>query len=296
VPEERRVAFWGVDLFYAGGGVASLRDFLDRAAPERLSELAPVFDKILESDDLFPNARADIDWEALGAGLAPLDELIDFVRSHRDGLVRATSRNEVDSVETLLTVMRQWSSGEDVPRSRYMGENLVQLLDRSGDDTKVVFWAHNGHVDRDWDDGEPSAGGVLFNRYGSEYTPWRVDCQRGSWSGRERKEGTWGLFGVEAVLPRQADSLQSCLARTGLGDVAVDLRPGADIEAIAAWRATPPAWPADPPPSPDEDPCGAPVAEHPSPPRFDGIVFVSEVSPAHPTSAAVANAASGWGI
>ncbi len=42
-----------------------------------------------------------------------------------------------------------------------MGENLVQLLDRSGDDTKVVFWAHNGHIDREWDDGEPSAGGVL---------------------------------------------------------------------------------------------------------------------------------------
>ena len=295
VPEQRMIRFWGVDVTYTSGGAEFLRDFLARVAPQRLAAVEPVLDKLMESDDRFPNARTETDSDALAAGAPVLDDLIAFVRSDRDPLEEETSRDEVDSVEMLLTVMGQWSRNGDVSRSRHMGENLVQLLDRSAVDTKVVFWAHNSHIDRDWDEGEPSAGGVLSERYGPAYTPWRLDCAHGSLSARARDEGTFGSYGVEPVRPKPADSLAGCLDRTGLGNLAVDLRPGADLDAVAAWTATP-AWIPDEPSSPDEGPSASDVAQDLPTARYDGMVFVQEISPAHPTANGLANAAAGRGL
>jgi len=287
VPEKRMIGFWGVDVTYTSGGAEFLRDFLTRVAPEWLAAVEPVLDKIVESDDRFPNARTETDIVALAAGAPVVDDLLAFVRSDRDRLEEETSRDEVDSAEMLLTVMGQWSRNGDVSRSRHMGENLVLLLDRSADDTKVVYWAHNGHIVREWHDEEPSAGAVLAARYGPSYTPWRLDCAKGFSSERSRDEGTFGRFGVEPVEPYPADWLPATLGRSGLGDVVVDLRPGADIDAIAVWTQQPGP--------PNEDPSAADTASD-SPTKYDGVVFIQEISPAHPTADGLANAAAGRGL
>ena len=136
-----------VDLFFSGAGAPFVREFLQRVAPERVNDLEPVLDMIVGSDERFPNDMDLVDTAALLAGVPVLEDLRSFVRSDRERLVAETSARDCDDADMLLTVTLQWCSNNEAARSRYMAENLLQLLDQSGADTKAVFWAHNGHVE-----------------------------------------------------------------------------------------------------------------------------------------------------
>ena len=176
-----------------------------------------------------------------------------------------------------------------------MGENLLQLLDQSGAGTKAVVWAHNGHIWRKTESsGEASAGRVIADRHGDAYAAWMLECGRGSFQTRSVLDnGLLGSLGVTPVAAAPVGTVPWCLEATGLGDFTLDLHRGVGNPDVAPWLNTPQryhgaGW-AVQEPSEAFDPVDLGEA-------FDGIIFVGEVSPAHPTENARANALGDRGL
>lgn len=106
-----------------------------------------------------------------------------------------------------------------------MADNLAWWRDRIGAGTKVIVWAHNGHVGRSGG----SLGDVLTQRFGADYVAIATTTGRG----RYRAEAPLGIDVFDLVTPPRA-SLEAALLASSVEAGLLDLRRARD-DARAAW-------------------------------------------------------------
>jgi erythromycin esterase len=127
--------------------------------------------------------------------------------------------------------------GEFEVRNRGMAENLRWILEREGAGTRVVFWAHNGHVAR-----EPKheTGAFLRDAFGSRYLSIGFAFNQGGFSAHEYAFGAVRAWNRSFMLgPAPVGSLDATLAAAGLRVAALDLRTIPRTGPVAAWFASP---------------------------------------------------------
>jgi erythromycin esterase len=116
-------------------------------------------------------------------------------------------------------------------RDRSMAENVEWILEHEGPESKIVLWAHNGHVadDPQW------MGSHLRRRFGTDMVIFGFAFNRGEFQAIE-----WGtglrVFEVGAM---PEGSLDAQLAAAGLQIAAADLRTLPDSGRVARWFAEP---------------------------------------------------------
>jgi erythromycin esterase len=116
-------------------------------------------------------------------------------------------------------------------RDRSMAENVEWILEHEGPESKIVLWAHNGHVADDprW------MGSHLRRRFGAEMAIFGFSFNRGEFQAVEWGKGL-RVFEVGAA---PEGSLDAQLAAAGLQIAAVDLRALPDSGRVARWFAEP---------------------------------------------------------
>lgn len=129
-----------------------------------------------------------------------------------------------------------------VVRDRYMAENFSRLVSREPADTRVVIWAHNGHICTDSYGGGSFVpiGAYLRRSYGPAYYALGLVYNQGSFQAS-------GTIDVPAnrvmrqftVKPAPAGSAEWYLAQTGIDKFVVDFRAGQANAAIQGWLTTP---------------------------------------------------------
>jgi erythromycin esterase len=113
-----------------------------------------------------------------------------------------------------------------------MAENVAWILDHEPKGSKIVLWAHNGHVGK-----QPGAmGSYLAKRYGKELVILGFACHEGRYTAV--KPGR-GVVDDNLLQPSAPGSLEQHLHATGLPRLVLDLRKASKDAAESSWLRRP---------------------------------------------------------
>jgi len=176
------------------------------------------------------------------------DEVFRRVLTHQDEWLEATDVDHagVEWVVQNANVVRQAAlsalTGDFATRDSAMAENVRWALDRRPPGTRIVVWAHDGHISRaehEWANywGGGSMGGALSRAFGEDYRAFGLLTHQGSYSG-------W--LGQEIIdtrlLPAPEGSLENALHKVaqqlGTKLLITDIRHAGD-EAGGQWLLAP---------------------------------------------------------
>jgi erythromycin esterase len=227
----RKLKFLGFDMQTARVAVSNVEEYLEKVDPEESrfarNVLAPLADERSEAE--YAAKPRPLRMETAQGVKTLLARFINRKQeyaeaSSEDDWVVAQHNLEIIRQAEELRSSRVWGI-----RDRYMAENVKWILDHEPPGTKMMLWAHNGHVST-----APWAMGRLLRLL---YRQAMVVC------GFSFSEGSFRARGVPkrqhlryfSVGPPPANTLDSALADTGLGLFAIDLRGAPDAGVVPEW-------------------------------------------------------------
>ncbi len=213
--------------------------------------------------------------EEVATAEANFQELQTVMNRIRGQLATAGDRAEHDDVMRHVTIIGQFidTTGQDSEakkhqlRDRYMADNLLGWLAEA--DTKMMYWAHNGHVGNGTVNGSVKAAGhYLRQRLGDAYYAIATDFGSGDYLAfpPNAAEVGWimGTYSRDAVFP---NTLTYCLQRAAAPHAFADLRTAQLADTVRTMA-------------------GAGVHAPPQPTvlatpghDFDGLLFLDRVQP-----------------
>jgi erythromycin esterase-like protein len=160
-------------------------------------------------------------------------EVLADMEANRDAYVEHADAANIDwaihNADIVDQCMRSRAGNTFFIRDQSMAEN-VEWIAAQNPGTKVILWAHNGHIARF----NGKMGGHLDERFGKDYLPVGFTAARGRY--RAVGEGNLGEHNLSA--PPEG-SIESFCAATGEARLIVDLRPVAAGAAGSEWLAEP---------------------------------------------------------
>ena len=249
VPVGERVKFAGFDIQMNNGGKAKLLEYLRRVAPER-SAATDAFFQVEEGQliNVAFGGQADKAKEAR-AKLAELrtqyNSLFIFLELHGAELAAKTSLSEYEQMReyarVLVQFMDSYSEGSNALRDLYMADNVRRLVEREPVTTRVIIWAHNGHIMTDNSDANDLPFGAHLRRFfGNEYYALGFSFNQGTFQARESqpKDPANRMLMSFTAHPAPADSIDWYLAQTGVKSFIIDFRSVSKDAHGAEWLAS----------------------------------------------------------
>jgi len=159
--------------------------------------------------------------------------VLEHLKAGRERLLTAATAAEVDwaiqnaRVVAQMTGMMAGAGSRDAA----MADNVSWILDQAPPGSKIVLWAHNGHVAK----APGMMGSSLAGKYGREMLVFGFAFHGGRYNA-VAKEG--GLKANDAT-PSAPGSLEWACHSTGIPRFVVDLRKAAADSTASAWLAGP---------------------------------------------------------
>ena len=239
----RKLKFYGFDMQLPGLAESNVLDYLRRVDPEAVDGATRVFEVLGRwgENKQYETASAEVKRrtaESLDALLRRFDERkSEWVRrsSEQDWTMARQNMAIVKAAEAKLE--NQDERGRAF-RDRAMAENVKWILDQEPPGTKMMLWAHNGHVataaPRDTPDRMPM-GGHLREFFGDRLVSCGFVFQQGGFRAVDMTVNQVGDF---TVGPAPRGSLDATLAGVGAPLFAIDLR-HLPAGKVADWFAEP---------------------------------------------------------
>ena len=227
-PTNRRVGFFGLDIYSMADSIDAVLAYLDKVDPgaariarERYGCLTPwqhdpaVYGRAVLSER-YRACEADI-VAALGDLLA---KRLEYARDDGEQFFDAAQNARlVAAAERYYRAMYYGSAESWNLRDRHMFETLQQLLDHRGPKAKAVVWAHNSHIgDARFTDmgrvrGELNLGELCRARFNEE----AALIGFGTHAGTVSAASDWGgPMEVKEVRPSRADSIEGQFHTAGV--------------------------------------------------------------------------------
>jgi len=227
----RKLKFLGFDMQTAQVAVSNVERYLEKVDPEESrfagNVLAPLADETREAEYSAKPRQARME-TAQGVKI-----LLARFSNRKQEYAKATSEEDWVIAQHNLEIIRQAeelrSSRVWGIRDRDMAANVKWILDHEPPGTKIMLWAHNGHVST-----APWAMGSLLRRlYRQEMVVCGFSFSEGSF--RARGVPKRHHFRYFSVGPPPANTVDSALAATGLGLFAIDLRGAPETGVVREW-------------------------------------------------------------
>jgi len=170
----------------------------------------------------------------LKVGAEQCRTVLDHLQSKRRRYGKKLPEAEVSwAIQNARVAWQALASRADfTQRDICMAENVRWILDQSPPDTKIVLWAHNGHVRRSSD---PTSyipmGSYLSEWYGDDMVVLGFAAHEGQYTAIEMNVG----LGVHDLLPASPGSVEYVLHQTGLPRLILDLRDTSEEDARSSW-------------------------------------------------------------
>ena len=275
-----KVKFLGFDMQVAHVAVRNAERYLEKVDPAEAklasTLLAPLSDANRERESA---NKSKYFWQKT-EGM--IESFLGSLERRKKVYVEASSLEEWTLARHNLEIVRQAvemhsvdRSGNFSPRDQSMATNVEWILDREGPESKIMLWAHNGHVSTaPLGEGE-SMGMVLRKTYGAKMVVCGFSFDQGSFQALQRGKGL-RQFTVGPAIP---GSLDAALAAAGIPLFAVDLRRAPSSGTVADWLNTPQPMRSIGAIYSESAPDAyfGPVTPH----SFDVILFVRRTSAAH---------------
>jgi len=235
-----KVKFLGFDMQVAYVAVRNAERYLEKVDPGEAKVasrvLAPLSDAERERESA---GRSRYFWQRTEQRI---ESLLAWLEHRKKVYVEASSleewtlaRHNLETVRQAVEMHSVDRSGNFSPRDQAMAANVKWILEQEGPESKIMLWAHNGHVSTaPLGDGE-SMGAILRKTYGEKMVVCGFSFDQGSFQALQRGKGLQ-QFTVGPAIP---GSLDAALAAAGIPLFAVDLRGAPSSGAVAQWLNTP---------------------------------------------------------
>jgi len=230
-----RIEFCGFDMQFPTAAMAAVSDFVKRADPRFVKSLERNFREIERIFQKFsaPNGFSEKDFSRW---YNEAREVHGHLAARRHMYIKTIAVAEVDQAIQDANVVQQGAElmmdGKRT-RDQSMAENLNWILAHHPPGTRVVTWAHNGHVCRQVDGFTPM-GEFLHRQYGSDMVVIGFAFHEGEYTA----VGNKGIntYGTSASEPGSVEWFLKC---SGIPNLLLDLRQAAAGEAGSQWLRRP---------------------------------------------------------
>lgn len=265
------------DLDFEGPALRGFADRMpDRAPPEGYTAkvdagAAHSGKQSLSIQSVGPVEKVETGGPTPAAAVKIADEVLRHMEAARDGYLKEASAKDVDWAIQNARVVAQCakmnaSSNGYRTRDECMAQNVKWILEQAPPGSKIVLWAHNGHVNR----AAGCMGSFLNKMYGKDM----VVIGFAGATGEYTAVGASGLGRYPMEEP-PAGSLEWYLRATGQPRLIMDVRNPPDDDPTGSWLA-------DPVPMRSIGAMAMDEQFHPMPVSvfFDAVVYVERTTPA----------------
>ncbi|MDP3580347.1 MAG: erythromycin esterase family protein, partial [Ignavibacteria bacterium] len=169
--ENDKIHLLGVDCQYKDFNYFLVTEYLGKyklALPENLQKILNDINQI-KSEDI--SSYSTLQRETYKNNC---DSIYQFFEKNKSQLISSSSEFEFKLIQRLLVQTKQFfdvmSKSSFNYRDKYMAENTIWLTELLGANTKVMQWAHNGHIAKDFTyAGSGSQGSYLSAELASGY-------------------------------------------------------------------------------------------------------------------------------
>lgn len=242
----KKVKFYGFDMQSAPRAAKVTLAYLRRVDPEQATAAERAL--ALVANPLTDQSYANVPAEKKAAAQAMIEAALKRFDESQAEWVSKTSANEWAVARQHARVLAQnlaMRQGAGVTpesfnvRDRSMAENIRWILDHEGPGTKMVAWAHNGHVGTQSEQGIESMGVHLRRMFGAEMVIFGFAFNQGGFQAMEMPFATGKGLRPFNVGSAPTGSLDATLAAAGLQLAAIDLHALPKEGAVAKWFAEP---------------------------------------------------------
>ena len=235
-----RIQFLGFDMQTAAVAAENARGFVAEVDPDFAKEVAEAYDGLDRAirQASQPKTRSS-EAKADGVDLTR-KERVKAVLKHMEGnrgtYLEKRPAAEIDwaiqnarvVAQAAEMVMRS-NEGMGGHRDRCMAENVNWILAQAPPGSKIVLWAHNGHVSKEAN--SRTMGSHLAKWHGKDY----VVLGFALYKGRYTAVGSNGGLGTYGTSPAQPGSIEYYTHATGLPRLIIDLRRASKDDPDSAW-------------------------------------------------------------
>ncbi len=176
--------------------------------------------------------------DTFAAHVKTVGKIIERLETERNRYCARSSEREWAIARQHAIVLSQAAQvspeGAMTNRDQSMAENIRSLLETEGTSTKMIAWAHNGHVSMDDFVGSKPMGSYLKKMFGSNLVSFGLVFNQGSFQAMEAPVQTGRGLVEFTVSPAPRGTLDGALARVGKPLFAIDLR-RAPEGPVAEW-------------------------------------------------------------
>ncbi|MBU7012073.1 MAG: erythromycin esterase family protein [Theionarchaea archaeon] len=224
------VSFYGFDMQFPGMAMDNVIEYVQQVDPEAVEYLESLY-----ADFRFHTSGHYAQQEHVNASESAKDqckknvqEVYDFLKDHQVTYEAASTSEEfalaLQNARICIQAERMYAGTGF--RDQYMAENAAWLLDQAGPDSKIVLWAHNGHVGTDTD--SPSfkpMGSYLREKYGDDMVVFGFAFYQGTFNAIYMPEpGVFGTMQIHSVESSPEESYEYYFHSTGMPRFFLDLR------------------------------------------------------------------------
>ncbi|MGI8745514.1 MAG: erythromycin esterase family protein [Bryobacteraceae bacterium] len=243
-PENKKVKFLGYDLQNFSRTYEVINAYLNKVAPEYVPTAEDAFNDLKLPASEY-GKRPD---EQRKQETARILELLGFLGLHETEFVRKTSQSEFDEAMQEARILAEYDEaygqnpakpGRNL-RDFYMAENIAYLVNQQPAGTKMVIWAHNGHIQTTaYGGGVPSMGSHLRKMYGDSYYAFGFTLYEGGLQSREMKPTGAGGLKEFTLPPAPEGSVGWYFNLPGISKYIVDLRAAPKEGPVAEFLSMP---------------------------------------------------------
>jgi len=237
VPEsERRVGFYGLDIYNMSGSIAAVLDYLDKVDPEAAAVARQRYGCLTP----WQKEPSSYGRAVLSAGYRKCEEAVikqcrelfekqlQYAQSDGDSFLDAGQNARlIASAERYYRIMYYGGAESWNLRDTHMFETLGHVLDARGPKSKAIIWAHNSHIGdaRYTEMGvvreELNIGQLCRERFGDE----AALIGFGTHTGTVAAASDWdGDMEIKRVRPSHRDSYERLCHDAGLPRFLLDLQ------------------------------------------------------------------------
>jgi erythromycin esterase len=233
-----RIQFLGFDMQTGQEAVKIVSDFVRKIDPSYV----PVVDRLKAClDSVVSLKRQSKNVQLLLREIIPIcDDVVRHLAESRSGYTAVATVAEVDWVIQNATIIAQAKKLEIAAnnpngpaiRDSSMAFNVGWILDHSPADSRIVLWAHNGHIAK----GRNKMGWYLNERYGDKYLAIAQTCNAGFYTAHSRGKG---LRSDNVIAPSLPASFEGYCHDTGMPMFALDVRGVHSGSQASGWLSRP---------------------------------------------------------
>jgi erythromycin esterase len=224
-----QIQFFGFDLQTAEVAMENVLEFIALADPGFLSSATSSYDTILTiiDDQILSFSDPTIE-PNYSKWIEMANRVLNHLINNKSTYILTIDPLEVDWMIQDARVVLQAASAD--LRDQYMADNVDWILQHSPSGSKIILWAHNGHVGKR----SGQMGDYLFQQHGNDMIVFGQCFHEGTYTAR----GDQGI-GTYNTAASSVGSFEWTFYRTGFPKFMLDLEKVSASDSLSSWLTQP---------------------------------------------------------